>query len=71
MHRNALEHDMSKKQQGPAWALGGEIVRTHQHAMRILVRAQAQGLTHLVPQARHVHAKLKRAAEVKATASAA
>lgn len=56
----------TKRAQEPAWALGGEIVRTHQHAMRILVRAQAQGLTHLVPQARNVYAKLKRAAEAKA-----
>lgn len=56
---------MSKQTQGPAWALGGEIVRTHQHAMRILVRAQSQGLAHLVPQARNVHAMLKRAAEAK------
>lgn len=61
---------MSKQAQGPAWALGGEIVRTPQHAMRILVRAQARGLTHLVPQARNVHAMLKRAAEAKTPTSA-
>ena len=64
------QHTMSTKHTpGPAWALGGEIVRTPQHAMRILVRAQAQGLTHLVPQARNVHALL-RAAIAKANGGA-
>lgn len=54
-----------KQAQGPAFALGGEIVRTPKHAMRILVRAQSQGLAYLVPQARNVHAMLTRAAIAK------
>ncbi len=57
--------DKTEDPKPQAWALAGEIVRTPRHAMRILVRAQAQGLTHLVPQARNVHAKLKRAAAAK------
>lgn len=45
----------------PAYALAGEIVRTPQHAMRILVAAQCDGRAWLVPQARNVAAKLRRA----------
>lgn len=56
----------------PAFALAGQIVRTPQHAMRILVAAQSDGREWLVPQARNVHAILNRhAAIAQAKGSAA
>lgn len=54
---------MSRPQQGLAFALAGQIVRTPQHATRVLIEAQRDGREWLVPQARNVAAKLRRARE--------
>lgn len=55
--------DKQPKTKTPAFALGGEIVKTPAHALRILTRATMQKQHWLIPQARNVHALLKRAQE--------
>lgn len=60
----------AKHTPGPAFALAGEIVRTPQHARRILVQAVARRQEWLIPQARNVAALLSRAAISEATGGA-
>lgn len=55
--------DKQTKTKAPAFALGGEIVKTPAHALRILTRATMQKQHWLIPQARNVWLKLKHARE--------
>lgn len=52
---------MANKKSGPAFALGGEIVKTPQHARRILQDAIVSKKEWLIPQARNVAILLSRA----------